>query len=362
MQPSVPELQSTRQALALDPENGGAWGVERSWLSAERDPAGIDLAVWRTSNTFTNWCLATILAGALAVVVHGPGVRWFHLAGPAAAVLFGTWPITVGFMWWLDERLHGPPYQPLLAIVLVHGVALFAALGACSQDDFGPGWAAFLLLGPCWGHLFPSNRIILVATLTIPLVERALFVPGASSRSFAFAAAFGFGVAISFWTFSARRLRARADEQRRLAREAFGAASGEEAAAWLTSMRLHDGLSGLLMLAHARAARGSDREALVAAGSFAQHARIILATFTPQGRATTDDLRHDLELFATRVGLTLDIDLALEAEPASCIFDHATATVESHDRATASPTLTLEHATSAGATRTGAASRRARCS
>ncbi|HTJ81914.1 MAG TPA: hypothetical protein VL400_09315, partial [Polyangiaceae bacterium] len=270
---------------------------------------GVDVELLRTSLTTINLAAGFVLSGALAWLIGtAPGQRWFHLDGSGPAWLFAAWPMSLVLLRYAQARMSGAAFQRVLGAVLVHGAALFAVLGAASRDELGPGWGLFLLLPPCWGHLFPNNRALALAILLVAPIERYLFAPEPSARSIGYAAIAGVVVAGAYWVFSHRRLRTRERMRRELARCTLGAASADDAAALLAAMRLHDGLSGLLTLACARAASGEDAETLAAARSFAPHARSMIATFGRTGDVALD-LGAFLQDFATRVDLALEVDL-----------------------------------------------------
>jgi len=250
--------------------------------------------------------LTAIVCGGAALAFAQPAVReYLGLVGVAPAWLCATYPVTAAATRTIPIAALRSTH-PLLIFFFVHAVATAGALGAASAADFGAGWTLLLVLPASWGALFPDHRGLLAAMLIVPPLERAALGAGPSAASIGYAAAMGLATAASFVVCSRRALWLRARNEAALAHQGLGANAAAAAGARLAAMRLHDGLSGALVLAHARAARGDDREALEAARTFARHGRRVL----DERDAASTDLRGWLAELVQHLGIEVEIELA----------------------------------------------------
>jgi hypothetical protein len=250
-----------------------------AWVEVEDDPPGFDGAYLKNLMTVTNVVVTAIVGVAAAIVLAQPTIRTaMHLGSLAPAWLAGTWPITVA----ITRRVLGdaPRSSPLLVAFFVHGIAACGSFGAASTVTVSAGWTLLLVIPSSWAFAFPHNRALLVSLLLVPPIERALLAPRIDVSSIAYAGVLGIGAAASFIVLSRRRLRLRAQEARRLEGARLGASRSDDAAAFLAAMRVHDGLSGALMLAQTKAASGS---ALEAARAFVDKARLVMASWNIEG-------------------------------------------------------------------------------
>jgi hypothetical protein len=272
-------------------------------------PSGLNVRAWREATSLPTLLVGVLLASAMcALALHPRSAGWLGLESRAPAAVFAAWPLTYAFAFAMRDRIDRRAGRWAVLLLVVHGAFLWSTFGACSSVALGVGWCFFLLMPPCWGHIFPHNRALLVGTIVAPPLQRALFTH-ATARSVAVAAGMGLLVALAYWTFSLRHARKLAAERRSLSREALGASTVDGTAALHVAMGLHDRLSGAVMLARAQTRAADAREILDAAESLSRHARAVLegARFTRDVTAST--LRESLEDFALHVGVALQIEL-----------------------------------------------------
>jgi hypothetical protein len=273
--------------------------VGESWPAIEDHPPGLDRAYWRSVMSRANIAITAIVGVTCGILLATPAVRsYLHVASTAPAWLAATWPITVALVRRVGlERL--PPPAPWLAMFFVHGIATGSSIGAASEVPFSAGWALLLVFPASWAFTFPQNRMLLATFMIVPPCARLVLAPHPTPSSLLYAAALGLLAAASLIVLSRQRIRLRAREDALLVGQTFGAPAADGAASLVTAMRVHDGLSGALMLAQTRAATSSDAETVAAAQAFGRKAKIILVGFT-SGRSRDlewlDELGNDFGL------------------------------------------------------------------
>lgn len=215
---------------------------------------GIDPDMFAHHATWPRWALGQATAVCVGLAAAHPHVSpHLALASDVPFYLIAGWPLGYAIFVVLQARLFTDPrFAALRTALIVYTVAILASFGACSRLDVSPGYGILLLFPPCLGHIFVNNRTMLASFAIAPLALRALTVPDASWESFGLAAAMGAASAFAFAVFSIRRVEDRRREARRRRAATYGAASLEYAADRRLAGRLHDQLSGVLMLARAR--------------------------------------------------------------------------------------------------------------
>ncbi len=215
---------------------------------------GVDLGLLPYQLTWPRFVLSQVLVGGMVAMMIVPAIGGhLALASWLPVILFAAWPLAYGVLMvfgarlFLDDRL-----RPVQYAFCAYAVAAVSSIAACSSLTVSPAYVALLWIPPCWGHLFPGNRAIAWSLVASPVVIRAATVPGASPASLAIALVIGAAVCAAYLVFSWRRFLVRARRRRELAAEALGAASVAGAGDRWTALRLHDSLSGVVMLARAR--------------------------------------------------------------------------------------------------------------
>jgi hypothetical protein len=277
-------------------------------MSEEAQPGAVDAAL-RASFSWPSWAAATTLCVGVAVLLGRPAVAHaLQIPNGTLRFVLLSWPVTYAVAVLYRDFVLGNAIAR--SLMLVHGLALWTALGACTSSDVGPGYALLLMLPPCWGQLFAWNRVILFGLPVVPLGLRLASVPDPTPRSLFFSVAAGAVTAGLFAVFSLRRSRLARIERRALAAEALFAGDVDAAAGRAVALWVHDTLSGALALAHARAMREAAAGVLGAGSTFARQARGVLANLGDMG--PDEDLREGLVRFAREVGVpaTIDVDVA----------------------------------------------------
>lgn len=312
-------------------------------------PRGIDLELLARHATWPRWGLGQLAAGALVVaLLHPSTAPQLALVSPLPIALLLLWPIGYGVMVVAGPALFRDPRGAIpRTVCLVHAGATIASVGACSSLDVSPAYGLLLLAPPCWGHLFPGNRTLTASLALAPVALRALTVPEATPSSLGVAAVMGGASALAFLVFSWRRLSHRGRERRRRAAEASGASSVEQAADRWVARRLHDRLSGVLMLAQAR---GEGASVELARGVVAQ-ARAALDA--PEHRPIRGiDCAAALREAASALHLAADVRVCGAPEPSlawSELLDLVIELAANHARHGSDPALSVELALRGGA-------------
>jgi hypothetical protein len=278
------------------------------------DPPGVSLESVRQATTWPQWAAASVLGVGMGLgLLHPTVARMVDLASPVPIVLLLGFPAVSAVFCALAERLFREPRLGWLApVFMVYTVAACASAGACARPPLSVAYAFTLLLPAGWGSLFPGHVAVVTSLVAVPPLLRAATVPGATPRSVAVAAGVGAVTAAIFWVLSLRFRAQQRAEARRVARLALGAASSDAAADRWTALRLHDGLSGALMLARVRVAAGAPGAAETARAA-ARHARALCGGGDGAARGAPADaaaLAAELGAFAGSVGLAARLDVA----------------------------------------------------
>ena len=220
---------------------------------------GIDLDLLARHATWPRWWLGQALAAFLLVLVHHPvTARYFALGSWLPSMLVAAWPLAYGAVVVSGERLFTDARLRWVRTgILLYAPALLASFGACSSLELSPAYGLLLLSPPCWGHLFARNATVTASLAVSPLVLRMLTVPEATVSSHLAALAIGLGTAGLFQLFSWRRAARRRREARQRLAELDDASGLDHAASRWVARRLHDRVSGALMLAEARGQEAS---------------------------------------------------------------------------------------------------------
>ncbi len=269
-------------------------------------PRGIDLELLARHTTWGRWCLGQILAAfAIGVMMHPSIAPHLALASRAPIVMLAMWPLAYGILNIFGARLFVEArLLPLRVALIWFAAATMGAVGACSRLDVSPGYGLLLVIPPCWGHLFTANRHLTAALALSPVLLRLGTVPDPSRNSIWAALGIGAIVALSFELFSWRRIQRRRREAQQLMAEARGAGTVEQAADRLTAMRLHDRLSGVLMLAEAR---GDDNPQI--ARLVVEQARIALGGWK-RAPVHGAECARELTALARSLGLSAEVTMA----------------------------------------------------
>lgn len=206
------------------------------------------------------------------------------------------------------RALHHRSFWFVRAGFFASAIALLASFGAFARAPLNGGWAALLLLPPCWAQLVPRRLEMFVLLVLVPPACRAAYSTDVAGVVVAFVA--GLTAALLYGLFSVRAASLRAHERAALACARFGAAGPEEAGALLVAMRVHDGLSGGVALARARAIGGAP---LDGAQVLAIRGRATLASLETTPTSCPRVLGAELRRFAAILGAQAEVVFVGEA-------------------------------------------------
>ncbi len=272
--------------------------------------------------------VTVLVVGTIVLALHN--VFWVTGARAHAllAMLHGAWGLTVVREGTLEPaRLNRPEYAWFRTVYCVTMLAVAAAISVGLPDARNPTW----VLGAFAGFVLAQTGAerhpkLVAATALIPVVEIALVHGIRDAERLAIGVMSGVVAATSLYlcaTLHARRARrARA----RLAHELELADRKEQLAQLATAMALHDGLSGLLLVARTRVADASRLEdVLPIVKRLVDNADRILGDTKP---TTIEDFERTVAelcvLFAADVTLRVDGAVSLlPPELVASLFDVA---------------------------------------
>ncbi len=247
--------------LAMTVVAGSTWGIEQLGIS----PAG----VWATFVTWGTLCLVGMIPGA------------FNRAGL--------------------------PFALLRATFLLSSVSYGAAFGATSRLPASPAYVmGFVMATACGVFLIGRSTVLLAIIVLVPLAMRLVFVPSPSVGSLIVAFLVGCGLS-SLAAFVTRRA-AESSDMAAETEEAIEQARESGTLARLGVLTsLHDGVSGLLLVARTRLASGaseSELETLVTQLTLRGAELTQLAGHSDLPRA-----QRELEAVAGAIGARVDVRL-----------------------------------------------------
>lgn len=206
-----------------------------------------------------------LLALAMTALVGSAwGTERFGTSSTGVWLTFTCWLVLCGWGMTGPDAFNraGLPFAVLRASFLLSSVAYGSAFGATSRMTASPAYVmAFVMTTACAVFLIGRSRGMLALVAAIPLVERLLFVSAPSLASLAVAGLVGASLSVTARVVTDRLERDAAfgegaEETVERARQVGAIAR----LAVLTSV--HDGLSGLLLVARTRLGAAAELEEL----------------------------------------------------------------------------------------------------
>jgi hypothetical protein len=275
--------------------------AQTEWLQFDPNHSG-------TRRLRTAW-VTVLVVGTIVLTPYNvlwvEGVRGHALLG----LLHLAWVVTVAREGTLaPARLNAPGLAWFRAAYCLTMLALAAAIPTGLQDARNPTWVfgvfAGFVLAQTGAHRHPA---FVSATALVPALEVAL-VHGWEAERLAIALVAGALASVSLFGCGALHARKARRDEARLAHDGELAERKEQVAQLATAMALHDGLSGLMLVARTRVADATRvEEVLPVVKRLLVNAERILGNTKP---TTIDDFAQAVEelraLFEADVTLRVD--------------------------------------------------------
>ncbi|MFO0639936.1 MAG: hypothetical protein U0183_12040 [Polyangiaceae bacterium] len=253
--------------------------------------------------------VAVLVLGTIVLATYNVlwvrGVRGHALLG----LLHAVWVVTVTREGTLaPERLNAPGLAWFRTVYCITMIALAAAIPVGLADTRNPTWVfgvfAGFVLAQTGAHRHP---MLVASTALVPAVEVVL-VHGWEAERLAIALVAGALASVSLFGCGALHARKVRRDEARLAHDGELAERKEQVAQLATAMALHDGLSGLMLVARTRVADATRvEEALPIVKRLLENAERVLGNTKP---TTIDDFAQTVEelraLFEADVTLRVD--------------------------------------------------------
>lgn len=270
--------------LQFDPRHAGTRRIRAAWITV--------LMVGTLLLGGYNLLWITSVRGRVNLTV-------FHLAWIFCVVREGTLE---------PDRLNAPAYAGFRSLYCVAMLGVAAAIPAGLADARNPAWVFGIFAGFVLAQTGAEKHPVFVTTMALVPVAEVVFVHGWEGGRLAIALVAGLLASVSLLGCGALHARKARRDEARIAHEGELAERKEQIAQLATAMALHDGLSGLMLVARTRVADAARLdEALPIVKRLLDNAERILGNTKP---TTIDDFARTVEelraLFEADVTLRVD--------------------------------------------------------